>query len=139
MKTNSETLQSKTKALIEYLKELPHDHWATQEEIIAALPDHFKSRANKGGTTLDRSIHQCMQVTQKGDCDDLIINNRKRAYKLATLAEAKAYTEKQDKILFTQLKRNWIIKKALLGEGNFNLFLNDYAQRFIHETSNEQR
>lgn len=130
---NKPTLLEKTTALVEYLKTKPIDHWSSEEEIIGALPTYFKAKHSHVRTSLDTSIYACMEKTQQ-ELETIIINNGKRAYKLATKQEAEEYAD--NKILQSKvsLKRFWAIKKQSKNEGSYDLFDEEFVQRFVKET-----
>lgn len=129
--------QIKKVALIEYLKTKPIDHWSTEEEIINALPEHFKAITPKGGTSLNRTIHTCMELTH-WEAENIIINNGKRAYKLATIKEATEYTEKHFGLIFKKLKKIWRVRKAITEEDNYDLLVQDFNNEFVKELTNGQ-
>lgn len=123
------TLNQKKEALVDYLKTKPIDYWTTQEEIICMLPEHFKNNKSNSGTTLDRSIHKVMMMTQN-EHKDIIINNGKRAYKIATKEEAVDYAKW---ILFKGIKSLLKAKnifKIVDAEDTFNLLTDDYNTIF---------
>lgn len=77
-------------ALLDYLSALPDDHWASEEEIIAALPEYFISKPRPNATSLDGNIYAAMNLINKRG-GVIVVNNNRRAYKLATKEDAEAF------------------------------------------------
>lgn len=125
----NKTLEEKKVALINYLKTKPIDEWVTDEEIIACLPDYFKAKPATGGTTLDRSIHTVMKMTH-ADMQDLIINNGKKQYKLATKSEAIEYKRHKYFKGLKYLMEAREIAKGIQAESNLDLLTNKYLEIF---------
>lgn len=128
------TINDKAAALLDYLKTKPTKMWTTQEEIIFMLPEYFKAKKTSTATTLDRAIYSAMQlINQSGEI--LVINNGKRAYKVATKEEAVQYAKSLINKHAKGMKRAWNVLKVIKLDNSYDLLDENFKQIFRLETS----
>lgn len=126
------TIEQKSAALLDYLKTMPTDKWTTQEEIIVMLPQYFTAQKTNTATTLDRSIHSCVDyINQHGEY--IIANNGRRAYKIASEEDAKDYIGRLFKKYAKGFKRAHQIVRVMKLDNTFDLLKNDFNEIFANE------
>ena len=110
-------MKTKAKALYEFLLEHPNEY-ISEEDICSELNNHFPANTRRlGHTTLNRKIWDVVQFIN--DTTDefpmIVINNRKRQYKIATESDLKIYLGHEHKLLSKKYKRiKKITQKASL-------------------------
>lgn len=126
------SIDQKAKALLNYLIAMPKNKWTTQEEIIVMLPEFFTAQHSNTATTLDRSIHSCVDfINQQGEY--IIANNGKRAYKIATEEDAKDYIKRLFKKYAKGFKRVHQIVRVMKLDNTFDLLKNEFNEVFKDE------
>ena len=124
MKKNDSILRAKAEVLINYLSKTPKDQFIPEEQIINDNPDWFSWKKSDGGTTLDRSLNDVLHFINKHeDINAIIVNNHKRAYKLANCEEAKLYRDNLKMKGIKCLARAWNVNKKIRMDGQHDLLL----------------
>lgn len=119
-------------ALLNYLSTLPEDYWASEEEIIAALPGVFVAKPRPNATTLDGNIYQAMNLINKRG-GVIVVNNNKRCYKIATKTDAKSVQRQYIQKGIRAFTRAANIGKMAKKHGTYNLFTDGFIDVFISD------
>jgi len=108
---------SKVKALYNFLLLYP-DEYVSEETICESLPGSFPANHKaKSHTTLNRQIWDAVNFINQSisGFEKIILNNRKRQYKVANREDLKIYLSREHKLLRKKYNRlNQIAYKASL-------------------------
>lgn len=130
-------MKTKAKALYEFLLEYP-DEYVSEEAICTVLNDHFPPSNNRlGHTTLNRDIWNAVQFINNPVNDEfpfIVLNNRRRQYKIATEKDLAIYLSHEHKLLSKKYKRLKQItqKAALNGVADLSTYESNDDLEFIN-------
>ena len=136
-------MKSKALALYNLLLQHPYEY-VSEELICSSLPSHFPaSPTTTSCTTLNRAIWDAVQLINNSMDNDfkfIVVNNRKRQYKIASEEDLKRYLGREHKLLSKKYKRlNQITYKASLnGIGDLDKFDIEEVTKF-NKTLVDQR
>lgn len=129
-------MKSKALALYNLLLQHPYEY-VSEELICSSLPNDFPASPNTTScTTLNRAIWDAVQLINNSMDNDfkfIVVNNRKRQYKIASEEDLKRYLGREHKLLSKKYKRLSQItyKASLNGVGDLGKFESDDELNFI--------